>query len=75
MEGYEKVLGAEHPDILTSVYSLASLFQAKRQFDDASDLYLRATAGYRKILGPDHPTTVACSENYESILNEMRRGP
>jgi tetratricopeptide (TPR) repeat protein len=74
LEGDEKVLGAEHPDTLISVYNLAYLLQAKGQYDNASVLYQRAIAGFQKTLGPHHPTTLACSENYSSILDKRSGG-
>jgi hypothetical protein len=46
IQGYEKMLGVEHPDILTSVYNLACLLQAKGQYERASALYQRAIEGY-----------------------------
>jgi hypothetical protein len=72
LEGREKVLGVEHPDTLTSVYCLAYLLHVKGQYDSASDLYPRAIAGFRNTLRPNHPTTLACSENFASMLHESR---
>jgi tetratricopeptide (TPR) repeat protein len=74
LEGYEKVLGMEHPSTLTSVYCLASLLQATRQYDIASKLYQRAIAGFKKTLGLQHPTTVACSKHYSSMQDVMKGG-
>ncbi len=71
LEGREKVLGVEHPDTLTSVYNLAYLFHHQQRYNDASVLYLRASAGFPKTLGLDHPTTQNCSYHYSSMIREM----
>ena len=71
LEGSDKVLGVEHPDILTSVYCLAYLSHTQQRYKDASVLYLRASAGFSKALGPDHPTTQNCSRHYSSMIQKM----
>jgi hypothetical protein len=61
---------------LISVYNLASLLHSKGQYDAASELYQRAIAGYQKMLGSHHPTSLACSRDYSSMLDELnQRGP
>ena len=52
--------GADHPDTLTSVYSLADLLDAKQTRHEAPKLYHRAVDGYFKVLSLAHPTTRAC---------------
>ncbi|OCK74993.1 hypothetical protein K432DRAFT_309508, partial [Lepidopterella palustris CBS 459.81] len=64
----DKVLGAEHPDTLASVYCLAYLFGNRQRYDDSIVLYERACAGYSTVLGRDHPTTRACHEHYSHML-------
>ncbi|OCK78120.1 hypothetical protein K432DRAFT_302673 [Lepidopterella palustris CBS 459.81] len=66
--GYEKVLGPEHPDTLTSVYCLAHLLANRQRYDNSSDLYERACAVYTTVLGKDHPTTRACRKHYSEML-------
>jgi len=60
LAGHEKVLGADYPDTLISIYCLADLLSNTQRFSEALSLYDRAVAGYRRVLGPEHPTTVAC---------------
>ena len=72
LEGYEKVLGREHPDTLISVYCLAHLLHQRKQYESASELYQRAYDGYLKTLGSEHPTTVACRKHHSSIDQEMQ---
>ncbi|KAF2730992.1 hypothetical protein EJ04DRAFT_443952, partial [Polyplosphaeria fusca] len=72
LEGYEKALGKDHPNTLTSVYCLAFLFHQQRQYEAALSLYERASRGYQLKLGVQHPTTVACSRHYSSLVQEMK---
>ena len=44
MEGREAVLGATHPDTLTSVNNLAEFLKAQGKFDEAELLFRRALA-------------------------------
>ena len=64
----EKVLGKEHPDTLTSVYSLAHLLAKQNLYDDAATLYQRACDGDSMVLGDDHPTARACQRHYLEML-------
>ena len=73
LEGYEKILGKEHPYTLMSVWCLAYLLQVQREYDDSAIFYERACAGYQKVLGLDHPTTLSCSEQYTSMLENLKR--
>ena len=73
LEGYEKVLGVEHPDTLASVSNLASVLHTQQRYNDASVLYLRASTEFSNTLGPDHPTTRACYRHYAFMLREMGR--
>jgi serine/threonine protein kinase/tetratricopeptide (TPR) repeat protein len=59
----EKALGADHPDTLTSVNDLATLFEAKADYTAAEPLYERALAGRERVLGADHPDTLGSINN------------
>jgi len=72
LEGYEKALGKEHPDMLTSMFCLASLFHQQNRYKAASELYESASSGYHYVLGPEHPTTIACFQRYSSLIQEMQ---
>jgi hypothetical protein len=69
LAGREKVLGADHPSTLASVYCLARLLTDTQHFHEALSLYERAVEGYRRVLGPRHPTTVAC-QPHQAALKE-----
>ena len=68
----EAVLGKEHPDTLTSVYSLAYVLSKRKQFSEADPLYQRALNGYKNALAPDHPTIQACRNHYSGMLEKMQ---
>ncbi|KAF1981869.1 hypothetical protein K402DRAFT_341577, partial [Aulographum hederae CBS 113979] len=69
----EKVLGAEHPDTLMSIYCLAHLLaNQQRRTDESVVLYERACTGYSAVLGEDHPTTRACRNHYSEVLMSLK---
>jgi len=51
LEGYEKVLGSEHPHTLTSVSNLAILLRDQRKYKNAERMNRRALEGSKKMLG------------------------
>jgi hypothetical protein len=68
----EKVLGAEHPDTLTSMNNLARVLDSQGKYEEAKILYERACAGLVMVLGEEHPYTRACTENYSNMLASHR---
>jgi tetratricopeptide (TPR) repeat protein len=46
LEGYEKVLGVEHPDTLTSVSQLGTVLERQGKYEEAESMYRRALEGY-----------------------------
>ena len=51
---HEKVLGGEHPDVATSLNTLASLYQEQGRYAEAEPLNKRALAIREKVLGGEH---------------------
>ena len=51
---YERVLGRDHLDTLTSRSILASAYQAAGRLDEAIPLFERSLADLKRVLGPDH---------------------
>jgi tetratricopeptide (TPR) repeat protein len=45
LEGYEKELGEQHPDTLTSICCLDFLLHTLRRYAEAAELYQRACDG------------------------------
>jgi tetratricopeptide (TPR) repeat protein len=60
---YERVLGPEHPDTLTSRNNLANAYQAAGRLDEAIALHERTLTDHERILGPDHPHTLTSRNN------------
>ncbi|NQY38406.1 MAG: tetratricopeptide repeat protein, partial [Alteromonadaceae bacterium] len=60
---FEKVLGAEHPDVATSLNNLALLYESTGDTDRALPLYQRSIDIFEKVLGPEHPLTITVDAN------------
>ncbi|MGB2926025.1 MAG: tetratricopeptide repeat protein [Limnothrix sp.] len=50
----EKHLGADHPNVATSLNNLAELYRLQGKYDDAEPLYMRSLLIWEKQLGVDH---------------------
>ncbi len=55
LEVAKENVGPDHPDVATSLNSLASLYKDQGHYAQAEPLYKRALAIFEKALGPDHP--------------------
>jgi tetratricopeptide (TPR) repeat protein len=60
---HEICLGCEHPDTLTSMNNLASIYYYQGKYADAEPLYKEALAGCQKALGLEHPDTLGSMNN------------
>ncbi len=65
-----KLLGAEHPDVASSLNNLALLLDAKGDYAGAEPLYREALAMRRKLLGAEHPKVAASLNNLAALLHE-----
>jgi len=63
----EKSLGAEHPDLATSLNNLGGLYKSQGHYSEAETLYKRSLRIREKVLGPEHPD-VATSLNNLAVL-------
>ncbi|KAI9923368.1 hypothetical protein MW887_009938 [Aspergillus wentii] len=70
LEGYERVLGPEHPSTLTSVNNLGLVLSRQGKYEEAEALHRRALEGYKKVLGPEHPDTLTSGSNLRSLLEQ-----
>jgi hypothetical protein len=59
----ERVLGADHPDSLTSRNNLATAFQDAGRTGEAITLYERTLDDFERLLGADHPDTLGSRNN------------
>jgi CHAT domain-containing protein len=63
----EKALGADHPDVATSLNNLALLYKAQGNYTTAEPLYKRSLAIYEKALGTDHSLVATSLNNLASL--------
>ena len=59
----ERVLGAEHPDTLTSRNNLAGAYQTAGRLGEAIPLYEQTLTDSERVLGAEHPNTYTVREN------------
>jgi len=65
----QRVLGGEHPDTLTTMHELASLYRVQAKFGQAEPLFLKILKVRRRVLGEEHPDTL----DIMSDLAELQR--
>ena len=58
-----RVLGADHPQTLTSRNNLAYAYQSAGRLGEAIPLYEQVLADRTRVLGPDHPDTLTSRNN------------
>jgi Tetratricopeptide repeat. len=58
LEGYEEVLGREHPFTLTSVSNLGLVLDSQGKYEEAEAMHRRALEVRGKVLGREHPDTL-----------------
>jgi tetratricopeptide (TPR) repeat protein len=68
LTGYEKALGPEHPDTLTTAQGLGILYCDRGQLTEAAKMSQRALEGYQKTLGSEHQSTVDAMHALREIL-------
>jgi CHAT domain-containing protein/tetratricopeptide (TPR) repeat protein len=51
----EQLLGPDHPDVATVLYSFGSLYEQEGRYADAEQFYKRMLAIRERALSPDHP--------------------
>ena len=64
---WEKVLGADHPNVATLVNNLGSVLHGLGDLEGARAAYERALAIFERFLGPDHPKTQLVRRNLDSL--------
>ena len=69
----EKALGAEHPDVATSLSNLASTYESMKQYAKAEPLYKRSLAIWGKKLGADHLDVATRLDNLAGLYSHMVR--
>jgi tetratricopeptide (TPR) repeat protein len=64
----ERVLGAGHPNTLTSVSNLAGLLANIGEYAQAEPLYRRALQACERVLGMEHPGTLTVIDSLAGLL-------
>jgi tetratricopeptide (TPR) repeat protein len=70
LAGRERVLGADHPDTLSSQNNLALAYQEAGRVAEAIALFEQTLAAFAAVLGPDHPKTLISRANLASAYRE-----
>ena len=63
MEQKRKILGADDPETLASMASLASVYQDQKEYDKASELHSITLELRQKFLSPEHSRTLDTMHN------------
>ena len=69
----EWVLGADHPDTLSSQHDLASAYWSAGRLDQAIALFERTLADREQVLGADHPDTLSSQHDLASAYQAAGR--
>jgi hypothetical protein len=69
----KKVLGDEHPDTLTSINGLATLYCAQGRYSEAESLYNETLMLRKKVLGWEHPDTLTSMNDFAALYWEQGR--
>ena len=62
-----------NPLLLSSLYSLASFYHDRKEYDKAANQYQRALHIKERISGPNHPDVAAILKRYARVLQEAKR--
>jgi hypothetical protein len=62
------VLGADHPDTLTSRNNLAGAYESAGDLGRAIPLFEQTLTDRTRVLGEDHPSTLTTRNNLASAL-------
>ena len=63
MDMRKTLLGAEHPDTLTSIADLAKIYWNQRRWNKAEQLQIQVMDRRKNLLGAEHPHTLLYMEN------------
>jgi hypothetical protein len=69
----KRVLGAEHPHMLSMTANLASMYMNQERLEDAQQLIIQVTEMNRRALGSEHPHTLSSMANLIEFKADGRR--
>ncbi|MBS1992217.1 MAG: tetratricopeptide repeat protein [Cyanobacteria bacterium SZAS LIN-3] len=70
---YEKLYGAEHLSVATSLANIGMLYHMQGRFSDAEQAYKRGVDIRTKRQGANHPDTLKLLQNYANLLRDLKR--
>jgi tetratricopeptide (TPR) repeat protein len=70
---YERTLGPEHPDTITSLDNLADLYRLQGRYAEAETLFERVWGIREHSLGPEHPDTATSLRNLAALYRLQGR--
>ena len=73
MDMRKKLLGAEHPDTLTSMGNLAITYQNQGRWNEAEQLGVQVVDMTKKLLGAEHPNTLISMGNLAMTYQNQGR--
>jgi hypothetical protein len=71
----KRVLGAEHPDTLTSANNLATNLSDQGKHVEAEQMLHAVLASLQRVLGPTHPNTLCTARSLEHVRARIRASP
>ena len=71
---FERVLGPQHPDTLTTRANLARWTGTAGDVVKARDQYAALLPLFERVLGPQHPDTLAVRRNLAYWTEQAERG-
>ena len=69
----DRLLGADHPDTLSTRNTLARAYRETGRVAEAIPLFEQTLAGRERVLGPDHPDTMRTRNNLAAAFREAGR--
>jgi len=67
----QKTFGPNHPNVATSLNSLALLYKTQGKYAEAEPLYKLALTIREKALGPNHPNVATVLENLSELYKKI----
>jgi hypothetical protein len=67
----KRVLGAEHPDTLSSMANLASTYRNQDRWKEAEELFVQVMETRKRVLGAQHPDTLSSMTNLACTLKDQ----
>jgi tetratricopeptide (TPR) repeat protein len=67
----EKAFGPDHPNVATSLNTLAFLYNAQGKYAKAESLYERSLKIREKALGTEHPEVATTCENMAGLYRQI----